>query len=209
MLRDQEAPTKAIPDTGVGQTDGSWLGKPKRRRRPPQKRGRRRAPPTSRRRQQATTPTKGRALLLLLPVCVDFVILHKTARVGTACIHKTTHQRDCGKARLRTRGGRENRPTRRCRRAFAPMFCGFFIRGMEWEATLGLRSDLSTAKRCWRGTLLRIGQRGSEHHLARAFATTTKICTGGGSRPAHAVPFYAHHRALLLAGASRPPRRSP
>ena len=28
--------------------------------------------------------------------------------------------------------------------------------------------------------------------LTRVFATTTKICTSGGSRPAHAAPFYAH-----------------
>ncbi|ROT63962.1 hypothetical protein C7M84_018096 [Penaeus vannamei] len=51
--------------------------------------------------------------------------------------------------------------------------------------------------------------RSTRVRLARAFATTTKIRTSGGSRPARAVSFYAHHRALLLAGASRPPRRSP
>ena len=28
--------------------------------------------------------------------------------------------------------------------------------------------------------------------LTRVFATTTKICTSGGSRPAHAAPFDAH-----------------
>lgn len=50
--------------------------------------------------------------------------------------------------------------------------------------------------------------RSTRVRLARAFATTTKIRTSGGSRPARAVSFYAHHRALLLAGASRPPRRS-
>lgn len=43
-----------------------------------------------------------------------------------------------------------------------------------------------------------------EGSLSRVFATTTKICTRGGSRPAHAEPFHAHPRAPLLAGASRP-----
>ena len=32
--------------------------------------------------------------------------------------------------------------------------------GDRREAILGLRADLSTTKRCWRGTLLRFGQRG-------------------------------------------------
>ena len=45
----------------------------------------------------------------------------------------------------------------------------------------------------------------NEGDLARIFATTTKICTSGGSRPPHGESFYAHHRALLLTGASRPP----
>uniref|UniRef100_A0A182YTC5 Uncharacterized protein n=1 Tax=Anopheles stephensi TaxID=30069 RepID=A0A182YTC5_ANOST len=38
--------------------------------------------------------------------------------------------------------------------------------------------------------------------LVRIFATTTKICAGGGSMPACAKHFCAHHRTLLLARVS-------
>ncbi|KAK7571734.1 hypothetical protein V9T40_009801 [Parthenolecanium corni] len=38
---------------------------------------------------------------------------------------------------------------------------------------------------------------------SRVFATTTKICTDGGSRRPHGLPFCAHRRALLLVRAYR------
>ncbi|KAL5245542.1 hypothetical protein ACI65C_013058 [Semiaphis heraclei] len=43
---------------------------------------------------------------------------------------------------------------------------------------------------------------------SRVFATTTKICTDGGSRRSRDLPFDAHRRAILLVGAcrDRPPR---
>ena len=47
---------------------------------------------------------------------------------------------------------------------------------------------------------------------SRVFATTTKICTDGGSRRSRDLPFDAHRRAILLVGACRdrtPPRRRP
>ncbi|VVC42869.1 Hypothetical protein CINCED_3A012320, partial [Cinara cedri] len=42
---------------------------------------------------------------------------------------------------------------------------------------------------------------------SRVFATTTKICTDGGSRRSRDLPFDAHRRAILLVGACRDRRR--
>ena len=45
---------------------------------------------------------------------------------------------------------------------------------------------------------------------SRVFATTTKICTDGGSRRSRDLPFDAHRRAILLVGACRGrPRPAP
>ena len=43
---------------------------------------------------------------------------------------------------------------------------------------------------------------------SRVFATTTKICTDGGSRRSRDLPFDAHRRAILLVGAYRDRRRA-